>query len=90
MPRKRYSTEPIVTKLRQAEVELGRGLRTPPGLQEARSVILCSALSSTPLEGSLSPGSSQKLVYGTPAVQRNYQQLTGIPERTTTASRTAK
>ena len=29
MPRKRYSTEKIVTKLRQAEVELGRGLRTP-------------------------------------------------------------
>jgi len=29
MPRKRYSTEQIVMKLRQAEVELGRGLRTP-------------------------------------------------------------
>ena len=29
MPRKRYSTEQIVTKLRQAEVELGRGLRVP-------------------------------------------------------------
>ena len=29
MPRKRYSTEQIVTKLRQAKVELGRGLRTP-------------------------------------------------------------
>ena len=29
MPRKRYSTEQTVTKLRQAEVELGRGLRTP-------------------------------------------------------------
>ena len=29
MPRKRYSTEQMVTKLRQAEVELGRGLRTP-------------------------------------------------------------
>ena len=29
MPRKRYSTEQIVTKLRQAEVELGRGMRTP-------------------------------------------------------------
>ena len=29
MPRKRYSTEQIVTQLRQAEVELGRGLRTP-------------------------------------------------------------
>ena len=29
MPRKRYSTEQIVTKLRQAEVELGRGLRMP-------------------------------------------------------------
>ena len=28
MPRRRYSTEQIVTKLRQAEVELGRGLRT--------------------------------------------------------------
>ena len=34
MPRKRYSTEQIVTKLRQAEVELGRGLHLP-GLQEA-------------------------------------------------------
>ena len=29
MPRKRYRTEQIVTTLRQAEVELGRGLRTP-------------------------------------------------------------
>ena len=29
MPRKRYSTEQIVTKLRQAEVELDRGLRAP-------------------------------------------------------------
>ena len=29
MPRKRYSTEQIITKLRQAEVELSRGLRTP-------------------------------------------------------------
>ena len=29
MPRKRFRTEQIVTKLRQAEVELGRGLRTP-------------------------------------------------------------
>ncbi len=29
MPRKRYSTEQIVTKLRQAEVDLGRGLRVP-------------------------------------------------------------
>ena len=29
MPRKRYSTEQIVAKLRQAEVELGRGMRTP-------------------------------------------------------------
>ena len=29
MPRKRYSTEQIVTKFRQVEVELGRGLRTP-------------------------------------------------------------
>jgi len=29
MPRKNYSTEQIVTKLRQAEVELGRGVRTP-------------------------------------------------------------
>ena len=33
MPRKRYSTEQIVTKLRQAEVELGRGLRTPQPLR---------------------------------------------------------
>jgi transposase-like protein len=29
MPRTRYSTEQIVTKRRQAEVALGRGLRTP-------------------------------------------------------------
>ena len=29
MPRKRYSTEQIVTRFRQAEVEPGRGLRTP-------------------------------------------------------------
>ena len=29
MPRTRYSTEQIVTKLRQAEVELSSGLRTP-------------------------------------------------------------
>ncbi len=29
MPRKRYSTEQIVTKLRQAEVELSRGPCTP-------------------------------------------------------------
>ena len=29
MPRRRHSTEQIVTKLRQAEVELGRGQRTP-------------------------------------------------------------
>ena len=29
MPTKRYSTEQIVGKLRQAEVELGRGLRVP-------------------------------------------------------------
>ena len=29
MPTKRYGTEQIVSKLRQAEVELGRGLRVP-------------------------------------------------------------
>ena len=29
MPRKRFSTEQIITKLRQAEVELSRGLRAP-------------------------------------------------------------
>ena len=29
MPAKRYSTEQIVSKLRQAEVELSRGLRVP-------------------------------------------------------------
>ena len=29
MPRKRYSTEQIITKLRQAEVKLRRGLRPP-------------------------------------------------------------
>ena len=34
MPRKRFSTEPIITKLRQAEVELGRGLRPPPVWQK--------------------------------------------------------
>ena len=36
MPRKSYSTERIVTKLRQAEVELGRGL--PPRLNSGRDV----------------------------------------------------
>ena len=30
MPRTRYSTEQIVTKLRQAEVELSRGLPPVP------------------------------------------------------------
>ena len=34
MPPKRYSREPIVTTLRQAEVELGRGLRTPQVCKE--------------------------------------------------------
>ena len=34
MPRKRYSTEQIVSKLRQAEVELSRGLRTPQVCKE--------------------------------------------------------
>ena len=29
MPTKRYSTEQTVSKLRQAEVELGRGQRVP-------------------------------------------------------------
>ena len=29
MPRKRFSTEQIITKLRQAEVELSGGLRPP-------------------------------------------------------------
>ena len=29
MPRKRFSTEQIITKWRQVEVELGRGLRPP-------------------------------------------------------------
>ncbi len=29
MPRTRYSMEQIITKLRQAEVELSRGVRTP-------------------------------------------------------------
>ena len=29
MPTKRYSTDQVVSKLRQAEVELGRGLRVP-------------------------------------------------------------
>ena len=29
MPRKRFNTEQIMTKLRQAEVELSRGLRAP-------------------------------------------------------------
>ena len=36
MPTKRYSTEQIISKLRQAEVELSRGLRTPAMCQEAR------------------------------------------------------
>ena len=34
MPRKRYSTEHNGTKLRQAAVELGRGLRTPQGCKK--------------------------------------------------------
>ena len=34
MPRKRFSTEQIITKLRQAEVELGRGLRPPQVCQK--------------------------------------------------------
>ena len=34
MPRKRFSTEQIVTKLRQAEVELGRGLHVPQVCQK--------------------------------------------------------
>ena len=29
MPTKRYSTDQVVSKLRQAEMELGRGLRVP-------------------------------------------------------------
>jgi putative transposase len=29
MPRKRYSTDQIIARLRQADVELSRGLRTP-------------------------------------------------------------
>ena len=29
MPRRRFSTEQIIPKLRQSEVELGRGLRLP-------------------------------------------------------------
>ena len=37
MPRKRFSTEPIITQLRQAEVELGRGLRPPPVWQKLGS-----------------------------------------------------
>ena len=34
MPTKRYSTEQIVSKLRQAEEELSRGLRTPAMCKE--------------------------------------------------------
>ena len=34
MPRKRFSTEQIITKLRQAKVELGRGLRPPQVCQK--------------------------------------------------------
>ena len=37
MPRKRFSTEQIITKLRQAEVELSRGLR-PPQVCKKRGV----------------------------------------------------
>ena len=37
MPRTRYSTEQIVTKLRQAEVELSRGLRTPQACKKLGS-----------------------------------------------------
>ena len=39
MPRKSYSTEQIVTTLRQAEVELGRGLRTLAPLAHAQILI---------------------------------------------------
>ncbi len=34
MPRKRYSTAQIITTLRQAELELSRGLRPPQVCQE--------------------------------------------------------
>ena len=37
MSRRRFSTEQIITKLRQAEVELGRGLR-PPQVCKKRGV----------------------------------------------------
>ena len=40
MPRKQYSTEQIITKLRQAEVELGRGLTTP---QVCKTLAACAA-----------------------------------------------
>ena len=36
MPTKRYSTEQIVSKLRQAEEELSRGLRTPAMCKKLR------------------------------------------------------
>ena len=36
MARKRYSTEQVGTKICQAEVELGRGLRTPQVCKKLR------------------------------------------------------
>ncbi len=36
MPRRRFGTEQIITKLRQAEVELGRGLRPPQVCKKRR------------------------------------------------------
>ena len=41
MPTKRYSTEQIVSKLRQAEVELSRGLRVPASRPTTGSCVRC-------------------------------------------------
>ena len=61
MPRKRYSTEQIVSKLRQAEVELSRGLRTPQvckelGVSEQTGIVkLAKSSSSDPQDTGLQP-----------------------------------
>jgi hypothetical protein len=36
MGKQRHTPEQVISKLREAEVELGRGMKVPRGLQEAR------------------------------------------------------
>ena len=72
MPRKRYSTEQIVTKLRQAEVEMGRGLRT--------SALLVLAAASLVLVG---PTFAQEETFWSATLQakRASRMLDGCPSR---------